>query len=247
MRLAAHTVAATKHYGSGDATVVAIDQVSVRFQAGAFHAIMGPSGSGKSTLLHCMAGLDQVTSGQAFLGDVELSRLDDAHLTKVRREQVGFIFQSFNLVPTLTAGENIELPALIAGRAPDRPWIDYLVDRLGIRDRLAHRPAQLSGGQQQRVAAVRALAHHPKVVFADEPTGNLDTRAGGELLQLLTSVTREIGQTVVMVTHDPLAAAHTDSVTFLVDGHSVDQVVSPTPEQVLDRMKELDQTSLAKD
>jgi putative ABC transport system ATP-binding protein len=235
--LAAHVEEITKVYGTGDAKVIALDQVSVGIPRGRYTAIMGPSGSGKSTLMHCMAGLDSVDSGQVFIGDVELSRLDDNRLTRLRRDKVGFVFQAFNLVPTLTALENITLPMDIAGRKPDRAWLDHVIDRVGLRPRLAHRPSQLSGGQQQRVACARALASRPEIIFADEPTGNLDSRSGAEVLSFLRSSVQEMGQTVVMVTHDPAAAAYSDVVLFLSDGRVVDQMADPTADQVLERMK----------
>jgi putative ABC transport system ATP-binding protein len=219
--------------------VTALDQVSVSFAAGRFSAVMGPSGSGKSTLLHCLAGLDSVDAGTIWLGGTDLSGLDERQLTHLRRDRVGFIFQSFNLLPTLTAAENISLPQSIARRTPDRAWLDRVVQAVGVADRLSHRPAELSGGQQQRVAAARALAGRPAVVFADEPTGNLDSRSGGELLGLLRRCVDELGQTVVMVTHDPVAAGHADRVVFLADGRVVDELADPTPERVLDRLKAL--------
>jgi putative ABC transport system ATP-binding protein len=228
-----------KVYGQGDAAVRALDGVSVDFAPGQFSAIMGPSGSGKSTLMHCMAGLDSITSGQVFLGDIELSRLHDKELTRLRRDNIGFIFQSYNLVPTLTAAENITLPMDIAGRKPDREWVDRLVDTVGLRQRLSHRPSELSGGQQQRVAAARALASRPSIVFADEPTGNLDSKSSTEVLQFLRTSVQEFNQTVVMVTHDPTAASYAERVVFLADGRIVDEMTSPTAERVLDRMKSL--------
>jgi putative ABC transport system ATP-binding protein len=234
---AARGVDLVKVYGTGDAEVRALDGVSVDFAAGRFSAIMGPSGSGKSTLMHCMAGLDKVTSGQVFVGDVELSALNDKELTRLRRDKVGFVFQSYNLVPTLTAGENITLPMDIAGRQPDRAWVDRLIDIVGLRSRLSHRPSELSGGQQQRVAAARALASQPSIVFADEPTGNLDSRASAEILGFLRQSVHDFGQTVVMVTHDPSAASYAERVVFLADGRIVDEMADPTAERVLDRMK----------
>ena len=236
---AARAVQVTKVYGRGDAAVRALDGVSVDFATGQFSAIMGPSGSGKSTLMHCMAGLDTITSGQVYVGDVELNHLDDKELTRLRRDHVGFIFQSYNLVPTLTAAENITLPMDIAGREPDRDWVDRLIDTVGLRPRLSHRPSELSGGQQQRVAAARALASRPSIVFADEPTGNLDSRAGAEILEFLRTSVREFRQTVVMVTHDPVAASYAERVVFLADGRIVDEMRDPTAERVLDRMKGL--------
>jgi putative ABC transport system ATP-binding protein len=238
--LAARTTGIAKVYGRGDAKVVALDDVTVGIPRGRFTAIMGPSGSGKSTLMHCMAGLDTVDSGQVFLGDVELSRLDDKRLTRLRRDKVGFVFQAFNLVPTLTALENITLPIDIAGRKPDRAWLDHVIDSVGLRPRLRHRPSELSGGQQQRVACARALASRPEIIFADEPTGNLDSRSGAEVLSFLRNSVQEMGQTVVMVTHDPAAAAYSDMVLFLSDGRIVDQMPDPTAEKVLERMKGFD-------
>ncbi|WP_340384235.1 ABC transporter ATP-binding protein [Streptomyces sp. SS7] len=234
---AARVTDAVKVYGVGDTAVRALDGVSVAFPAGRFTAIMGPSGSGKSTLMHCAAGLDTLTSGAAWIGDTELGALDDRRLTLLRRERVGFVFQSFNLVPTLTVEENIRLPLDLAGATGEAEWIDALVDTVGLRDRLHHRPAQLSGGQQQRVAVARAFAGRPDVVFADEPTGNLDSRTGGEVLGLLAGTVRRTGRTVVMVTHDPVAAAHADEVVFLADGRLVDRMEAPTADRVLDRMK----------
>ncbi|MFH8444324.1 ABC transporter ATP-binding protein [Streptomyces sp. NPDC018026] len=234
---AARVVDAVKVYGGGDTAVRALDGVSVDFPAGRFTAIMGPSGSGKSTLMHCAAGLDTLTSGTARIGDTDLSTLDDRRLTLLRRDRVGFVFQAFNLVPTLTVAENITLPLDLAGRRGDTEWVDALIDVVGLRDRLHHRPAELSGGQQQRVAVARAFAGRPDVVFADEPTGNLDSRSGGEVLGLLGRTVRQTGRTVVMVTHDPVAAAHADEVVFLADGRLVDRMDAPTADKVLDRMK----------
>ncbi|MFC9466673.1 ABC transporter ATP-binding protein [Streptomyces coelicoflavus] len=236
-RAAARVVDAVKVYGGGDTAVRALDGVSVDFPAGRFTAIMGPSGSGKSTLMHCAAGLDTLTSGAAHIGDTDLSTLDDRRLTLLRRDRVGFVFQAFNLVPTLTVAENITLPLDLAGRRGDTEWVDALIDVVGLRDRLHHRPAELSGGQQQRVAVARAFAGRPDVVFADEPTGNLDSRSGGEVLGLLGRTVRQTGRTVVMVTHDPVAAAHADEVVFLADGRLVDRMDAPTADKVLDRMK----------
>jgi putative ABC transport system ATP-binding protein len=236
---AARTVSVTKLYGAGDATVAALDDVSVDLARGRFTAIMGPSGSGKSTLLHVLAGLDRPTSGEVYLGDTEITSLSDKRLTMLRRDRIGFIFQSFNLLPTLTAAENIVLPMRIAGRKPDPDWVASIVDTVGLGGRLEHRPAQLSGGQQQRVAAARALASRPEIVFADEPTGALDSRSGTELLRFLRSAVDELGQTVVMVTHDPTAAAYADRVLFLADGHIVDEMHCPSAEDVLDYMKHL--------
>jgi putative ABC transport system ATP-binding protein len=234
---AARAVNVSKVYGQGDAAVRALDGVSVDFAPGQFSAIMGPSGSGKSTLMHCMAGLDSITSGQVFVGAVELNSLNDKELTRLRRDHIGFIFQAYNLVPTLTAAENITLPMDIAGRKPDEAWVNRLIDTVGLRPRLSHRPSELSGGQQQRVAAARALASRPSIVFADEPTGNLDSRSGAEILDFLRSSVRDFDQTVVMVTHDPVAASYAERVVFLGDGRIVDEMMSPTAERVLDRMK----------
>ena len=236
---AARAVEVSKTYGSGDAAVHALDNVSVTVRAGQFTAIMGPSGSGKSTLLHVLAGLDRPTAGEVYVGDTELTSLSDKQLTLLRRDEIGFIFQSFNLLPTLTAAENIVLPIRIAGRKPDALWVRSIVDLVGLGDRLRHRPAELSGGQQQRVAAARALAGKPQIVFADEPTGALDSRAGAELLGFLQGAVRTNGQTVVMVTHDPVAAAYADRVLFLADGHIVDEMSDPTAESVFDYMKNL--------
>ena len=223
-RAAARAVGLTKTYGTGDATVTALDGVDVELYAGEFTAVMGPSGSGKSTLMHCCAALDSVTSGSVFVGDTELSRLGDKELTRLRRDEIGFVFQSFNLVPTLTAEENILLPLSIAGRKPDQAWLDEVVRAVGLGDRLTHRPNALSGGQQQRVAVARALASRPSIVFADEPTGNLDSRAGAEVLDFIARCVAEFGQTVVMVTHDPGAAAGADRVIHLADGHVAEDV-----------------------
>ena len=228
---------AVKRYGRGDAAVHALDHVSVSFEAGRFTAIMGPSGSGKSTLMQCVAGLDSLTSGSVTINGVELTGLSDPELTRLRREQIGFIFQAFNLVPTLTAKENILLPLDLAGRKPDRAWFEHVVETVGLQQRLGHRPAELSGGQQQRVAVARALVSRPAIVFGDEPTGNLDSRAGAEVLSFLRNAVRELGQTVVMVTHDPVAASYADRIIFLADGRIVDEMTDPTPELVLDRMK----------
>jgi len=236
---AARAVGVTKLYGAGDASVAALDDVSVALDRGRFTAIMGPSGSGKSTLLHMLAGLDRPTSGEVYLGDTEITSLRDRRLTKLRRDRIGFIFQSFNLLPTLTAAENIVLPMRIAGRRPDPDWVASIVETIGLTSRLEHRPAQLSGGQQQRVAAARALASRPEIVFADEPTGALDSRSGTELLRFLRSAVDELGQTVVMVTHDPSAAAYADRVLFLADGRIADELFAPSAEDVLDYMKNL--------
>jgi putative ABC transport system ATP-binding protein len=240
-RAAVRAVGVTKTYGTGDATVTALRAVDVELYAGEFTAVMGPSGSGKSTLMHCCAALDTVTSGSVFVGETELNRLGDKDLTRLRRDEIGFVFQSFNLVPTLTAEENILLPLSIAGRRPDPDWYRTVVDTVALRDRLGHRPNQLSGGQQQRVAVARALASRPSVVFADEPTGNLDSRSGAEVLTLLRRSVDEFGQTVVMVTHDPVAAAYTDRVVFLADGEVVSELRRPTRETVLERMSRMDQ------
>jgi putative ABC transport system ATP-binding protein len=237
---AAKAVKVSKIYGEGDAAVRALDSISVGFPSGRFTAIMGPSGSGKSTLMHCLAGLDAVTSGNVFVGQTDLSSLDDKALTQLRRDQVGFIFQAYNLLPTLTALENITLPLDLAGRKPDQAWLDQVIDTVGLRPRLTHRPTELSGGQQQRVAVARALATRPKIVFADEPTGNLDSRAGAEVLGFLRQSVDDLGQTIVMVTHDPTAAGYADSAVFLADGHIVDEMESPTAERVLDRLKTLE-------
>jgi putative ABC transport system ATP-binding protein len=235
----ARAVDATKVYGTGDTAVVALDHITVDVPGRRFTAVMGPSGSGKSTLMHCMAGLDDLTSGQVFLGDVELSSLSDKELTLLRRKRVGFVFQSFNLLPTLSAVENITLPTTLAGDKPDREWLDAVVDTVGLGDRLSHRPSELSGGQQQRVAMARALASRPEIIFADEPTGNLDSRSGASLLAFMRHSVEELGQTIVMVTHDPVAAAYADNVLFLADGRLVDRMSDPTAERVLDRMKAL--------
>jgi putative ABC transport system ATP-binding protein len=237
--LAARAVQVTKIYGQGQTEVRALDNVSVELPSGRFTAIMGPSGSGKSTLMHCLAGLDTITSGQIFIGDVELSKLNEKQLTLLRRDKVGFVFQAFNLLPTLTAAENLQLPLAIAGRKPDRSWVDTVIDAVGLRERLSHKPAELSGGQQQRVAAARALAAKPAIVFADEPTGNLDSASGTELLGFMRRSVDEYGQTIVMVTHDPNAASFSDHVLFLVDGRIVDEMANPTAEKVLDLMKKL--------
>jgi putative ABC transport system ATP-binding protein len=237
--VAARALDAVKVYGTGDAAVRALDGVTVEFGHGRYTAIMGPSGSGKSTLLHCMAGLDRLTSGQVFIGGVELGSLHERDVTRLRRDKVGFVFQAYNLVPTLTALENITLPMDIAGRDPDQMWLDTVIDTIGIRDRLKHVPSELSGGQQQRVAAGRALSSRPEIVFADEPTGNLDSKTGAELLEFLQRAVREFGQTIVMVTHDPVAAGYADRVVFLVDGRVVEEMEAPTAERVLDRMKTL--------
>ena len=236
---AARACAVTKVYGHGPAAVTALDAVSLDIPAGSFIAVMGPSGSGKSTLMHCMAGLDAVTSGQIWIGGTELSPLRERQLTRLRRDRIGFVFQAYNLLPVLTAAENITLPLDIAGRAADPQWLATVTGTVGLDDRLRHRPSELSGGQQQRVAIARALASRPEIVFADEPTGNLDSRAGGEVLGLLRRSVREFGQTVVMVTHDPVAASYADRVVFLADGRIAGGLDRPTPGSVLDAMKSL--------
>src|SRR5689334_16314028 len=238
--VAARAIGVTKAYGSGETRVLALDDVTVAFGAGRFTAIMGPSGSGKSTLMHCLAGLDTVTGGEVFIGDTRVTGLRDRALTGLRRDQVGFIFQQFNLLPTLTAHENILLPLAIAGRKPDPDWFDTIVETVGLRNRLGHRPTQLSGGQQQRVACARALVTRPEVIFADEPTGNLDSRSGAEVLAFLRGSVRAYGQTIVMVTHDANAASYADRVVFLADGRIVDEITAPTADVVLDTMKRLD-------
>jgi putative ABC transport system ATP-binding protein len=229
-----------KIYGSGDAAVEALRGVSVAFGAGVFTAIMGPSGSGKSTLLHCMAGLDRPSAGTIFIGDVDITTLKERQLTELRRDKIGFVFQAFNLVPTLNAAENITLPLDIAGKDVDRAWYDEVVSTIGLTDRLGHRPAELSGGQQQRVAGARALVSKPEIIFADEPTGNLDSRSGAELLGFLRAAVQDHGQTIVMVTHDANAASYADHVVFLADGLVVDEMAEPTTERVLDRIKSLE-------
>jgi putative ABC transport system ATP-binding protein len=237
--VAARAEHASKVYGSGETQVVALDDVSIDFTSGEFTAIMGPSGSGKSTLMHCVAGLDSLTSGRVLIGDVDLTSLDDKRLTVLRREKIGFVFQAYNLVPTLTALENITLPLALAGREPDRGWLDTVVATVGLADRLHHRPSELSGGQQQRVAVARALASKPGIIFADEPTGNLDSRAGAEILSFMQQAVTELGQTIVMVTHDPVAAGFAGHVVFLNDGKVVDTMERPTAKKVLDRLKVL--------
>ena len=239
-QIAASAVDLVKTYGSGSTTVRALNAVNVELVRGEFTAIMGPSGSGKSTLMHCLAGLDSVSSGSVSIGDAELSGLSDNKMTALRRDRIGFVFQSFNLVPTLTALENITLPMDLAGRKPDREWLDTVVDTLGIRDRLGHRPSELSGGQQQRVACARALASQPDIVFGDEPTGNLDSRSSAEVLGILRSSVDRLGQTVVVVTHDPKAAAYADRVLFLADGDIVNEMRDPTEARVLDLMKTME-------
>lgn len=239
-KVAARARGLTKAYGSGETTVLALDAVDVDIARGRFTAVMGPSGSGKSTLMHLLAGLDTVSAGQVWLGDTEITGLRERELTQLRRDRIGFMFQSFNLIPTLNAAENITLPMDIAGQRPDRAWLDHVIETLGLRDRLKHRPAQLSGGQQQRVACARALASRPELIFADEPTGNLDSRAGLEVLGFLREAVDKLEQTVVMVTHDPGAAAHADLVLFLADGRIVDEMPRPTAESVLERLKRFD-------
>jgi putative ABC transport system ATP-binding protein len=234
---AARAEAATKVYRSGDAAVNALDDVTIDFPPGRLTAIMGPSGAGKSTLMHCVAGLDTLTSGKVFMGDVELGSLSDRQLTLLRRERIGFIFQAFNLMPTLSALENITLPMALSGTKPDQAWLDTVVETVRLGDRLSHRPSELSGGQQQRVAVARALAARPQIIFADEPTGNLDSRSSGEVLGFLRRAVTELGQTIVMVTHDPVAAGHADTAIFLADGRIVDEMEGPTGPKVLDRMK----------
>ena len=236
---AARVVDLTKTYGSGDALVRALDHVSLDLYAGEFTAVMGPSGSGKSTLMHCCAALDTADSGSVMIGDQDLSRMKDKALTRLRRDDIGFVFQSFNLVPTLTAGENITLPLAIAGRKPDQAWYDSVIATVNLADRLHHKPSELSGGQQQRVAVARALVSRPRIVFADEPTGNLDSQSGAEVLHLLRRSVDEHGQTVVMVTHDPVAAAYTDRVVFLADGRVVSEQRDPTRDTVLEAMAQM--------
>jgi len=236
---AARAVELTKTYGTGDAIVRALDGVDVVFERARFTAVMGPSGSGKSTLMHCMAGLDVPTSGRSFIGDQELGLLDDAGLTQLRRDRIGFVFQSFNLVPTLTAAENITLPADLAGVEVDRAWFDALVAQLGIADRLSHRPSELSGGQQQRIACARAMIGRPELIFADEPTGNLDSNSSAELLVFVRGAVSQQRQSIVMVTHDPRAASYADRVVFLADGGVVGELIAPTADAVLEQMKKL--------
>ena len=236
---AARAVAASKIYGRGDTEVRALDGIDAEFEWGRFTAIMGPSGSGKSTLMHCLAGLDTLTSGQVFIGDIDLSTLAEGELTLLRRDNVGFVFQSFNLVPTLSALENITLPMDLAGIVPDPAWLEHVIDTVGLADRVSHRPSELSGGQQQRVAVCRALASRPQIIFADEPTGNLDSTSSDEILQFMRDAVDEFSQTIVIVTHDPLAAAFADRVIFLADGKVVDEILDPTAESILDEMKKL--------
>ncbi len=236
---AARAVDLHKTYGTGQATVHALAGITVSFERGRFTAVMGPSGSGKSTLMHCMAGLDRPTSGHTYVGDLDIGSLDDHGLTQMRRDRVGFVFQSFNLVPTLTAGENITLPPDLAGRKVDQEWYEYLVGQLGLGDRLHHRPTELSGGQQQRTACARALINRPDLVFADEPTGNLDSNSSAEMLSFLRRSVDQFGQSIVMVTHDPRGASYADRVLFLADGNVVDELTGPTPDSVLERMRTL--------
>jgi putative ABC transport system ATP-binding protein len=236
---AARAVGAKKYYGEGDTEVRALDDVDVEFERGKFTAIMGPSGSGKSTLMHCQAGLDTLTGGQVFIGDTDLSALSERDLTLLRRDSVGFVFQAFNLVPTLSALENITLPMDLAGVTPDQEWLDEVITTVGLADRTNHRPNELSGGQQQRVAVSRALASRPEIIFADEPTGNLESTTGTEILAFMKQAVDNLGQTIVMVTHDPLAAAYADRVIFLADGKVVDELLDPDVEQVIDQMKKL--------
>ncbi|WP_040694972.1 ABC transporter ATP-binding protein [Nocardia vinacea] len=239
--VAARAIDLVKVYGHGDTQVRALDGVSAEFVKGEFTAIMGPSGSGKSTLMHCLAGLDSASTGTVRIGDTDLAGLSDKEMTRLRRDRIGFVFQAFNLVPTLTAQENITLPLDIAGRKPDQDWLDTVIKRLGLTDRLTHRPSELSGGQQQRVACARALAGKPEIIFGDEPTGNLDSRASEEVLSILRAAVDEFGQTVVIVTHEPHAAGYADRVVFLADGRIVDELRDPTAESVLDKMKSLEQ------
>jgi putative ABC transport system ATP-binding protein len=236
---AASADAALKVYGDGDTEIRALDGVSVAFARGQFSAIMGPSGSGKSTLMHCMAGLDGLTSGRVWIGDQDLTELSERDLTLLRRERVGFVFQAFNLIPTLSAIENMTLPMDLAGRSPDPDWLDEVVTTVGLKDRLKHRPSELSGGQQQRVAVARALASKPEIIFADEPTGNLDSRAGAEILDFMRNAVTQLGQTIVMVTHDPVAAGYADRAIFLTDGSITGEMHDPTSESVFDYMKTL--------
>jgi len=236
---AAGAIDARKTYGVGDAAINALDGVTVSFEPGRFTAIMGPSGSGKSTLLHCLAGLDSLTEGAVFIGDTYLAELNDKQLTELRRKQVGFVFQAYNLIPTLTAKENIMLPLMLGGDTGDEQWIDRVIETVGLKPRLTHRPSELSGGQQQRVAVARALASRPTIIFADEPTGNLDSNAGGEILRFMRDAVDEFGQTIVMVTHDPYSAAYADRVVFLADGAIVHDMSGPTADSIIDRMKQI--------
>ena len=237
--IAASTTSATKVYGSGDDAVYALRDVSVDFYEGQFTAIMGPSGSGNSTLMHCIAGLDELSSGSAIIDGTDLSTLKDKSLTELRREKIGFVFQSFNLVPTLTANENIRLPLMLGNNKGDEAWIQKVIDTVHLQDRLTHRPSELSGGQQQRVAVARALASQPRIIFADEPTGNLDSITGAEILTFMRKAVDDLGQTIVMVTHDPVAAAYADRIIFLADGHIVNEMTEPTADRVLDLMKSI--------
>ena len=236
---AASARGATRTYGTGDTQVLALDNVDIDFTAGHFTAIMGPSGSGKSTLMHCMAGLDRLSAGSVWVGDLDITTASEKQLTVLRRDRLGFIFQAFNLVPTLTAIENITLPMDLAGTKPDRAWIDNVIATVGLSHRLNHRPSELSGGQQQRVAVARALAGRPQIIFADEPTGNLDSTTGAQILAFMRHAVRELGQTIVMVTHDAVAASYSDRVIFLADGRITDQLYAPTPDAVLDHMRRL--------
>jgi putative ABC transport system ATP-binding protein len=237
--LAARAVDASKIYGTGEAEVRALNSINVSFESGRLSAIMGPSGSGKSTLLHCMAGLDRLTSGQIFLGDVEISRASEKELTLIRRDKLGFIFQAYNLIPTLNALENMTLPMSLAGAKPDPAWLDTIVETVRLGDRLTHRPAELSGGQQQRVAVGRALLSKPSIIFADEPTGNLDSRSGAEILSFMRKAVDELSQTIVIVTHDPIAASYADRVVFLADGAIVDELREANTDTIIDKMKSL--------
>jgi putative ABC transport system ATP-binding protein len=226
-------------YGEGETEVRALDDITVDFEKSRFTAIMGPSGSGKSTLMHCIAGLDTLSGGQVFIGDVDLSKLNEKQLTTLRRDTIGFVFQAFNLVPTLTAAENITLPMDLAGRKVDKPWYDTVIDAVNLGDRVGHRPSELSGGQQQRVAVARALASQPQIIFADEPTGNLDSKSGSEILHFMRDAVDRFGQSIVMVTHDPVAASYADRVVFLADGKVVDDLADPTADTVLAHMRGL--------
>lgn len=237
--VAARAVSASKMYGSGETAVRALDELSVDLAAGEFTAIMGPSGSGKSTLMHCLAGLDTLNSGKVFIGDTDISQLSERALTLLRRDRIGFVFQAFNLVPTLSAKENIILPQKLGAAAPQQAWLDQVIDAVGLADRLSHRPNELSGGQQQRVAVARALAGQPEIIFADEPTGNLDSKTGGEILDFMQNAVRNLNQTIVMVTHDPSAAAHADRVVFLADGSIVEELLTPSADLIFDTMKRL--------
>jgi putative ABC transport system ATP-binding protein len=239
VRAAAGALEAVKVYGKGESEVRAVDGVTVAFESGKFTAIMGPSGSGKSTLMHCVAGLDRLSGGHVYIGETYLETLNEKQLTQLRRDKIGFIFQSFNLVPTLNALENITLPISLAGRKPDQTWLDNVVNTVGLGNRLKHRPSELSGGQQQRVAVARALASRPEIIFADEPTGNLDSKTGTEILSFMRSAVKELGQTIVMVTHDPAAAAYADRIVFLADGKVVDEMQDPTATAILDKMRGL--------